>query len=521
MVSKFHNAKRLSLEFFYKHSFTIGVCAFIASLVFSCSFTLQFAPEIPEGSFLSRTISPAIWTRLALFLSGFSLMGGQIITFVMYKKAKKNWVFGLYCGLTLLSIFATFGSFATGLEERRINAGQSDSGLQALIDQKNILKEAIKLQDEDTIDSRKRSRISAGVDKIRPARQKNVEELGRINREILEYSKDGNIGEDSITKMFLRVASVIQIFSFGKMSDETRDVVAMLLECLSFVLIAVFIDLVAAFCAAISVRVDNDDFQQVLNDEAMEQSRESAAVIMRKESKLTHDERMKNVKAHTPSVSPASSPAPSTSYNTYIPQSQTYDFEAERMKRRPENDMTDQLETIHVDTVDTNINHVNTAPDLSISIPEINVAESQILNDEKNTQRKSLPGGAKNWDSVPVSIPESDNHESQKSGVKNPSFRRGRKSQKTTNRITEYSHELLPGYIKALFDPPKPSGSLQGIQRTGNRLNFVRRVSELCHKELLKIGLTKLKNKNGRQYTYPQVSMIEMLQKVKEIYGVE
>ena len=577
---KARTAKRLSLEFFHRHALTAGVLTFIASLIFSCNYMLQFAPEIPPSAAWAEFTSLEIkdtgvvlkygslaaleyamnfdfWTKIALIIAGIGFMITQIITFVMYKKCKKMWVLKLYLVLTLMSLFATFGSFATGLEKRRIAAGQSDMGLMSLVEKKRTVQSLIDKQNAMIdrylgFDNPHIKKADAIGNKVK----KNTLLLNEINDEIADYSKGGNIGHDSTAEMFSRVASVIQVFSFGRMLDETRDIIAMLLECIAFILVAVAIDYSAAACAVIAVRIEDDEFQELLNDEATDHARESASRAMFKEDKLTHTERMKSVKARKVGPSPVSSlapsPAPSASYNSYTPQAQTYDLKTERIRRRP--DTTSQLETIHVDSVDTKAGHVdmnfdrvNTAPKIDLypdNKPEIDnpksqkieaekipvsdsqesqiskAEKSQFSGDEKSTQIKSLPGGAKNWDSASEKIPVSDDQKSQIIGVKNPSFRKGRKSQKTANRITEYSHELLPRYINALFDPPKPSGSLQGMHKTGTRLNFVRRVSEQCHKELLKLGLTKLQNKGGRQYTYPAMGEKDMLKKVKAVHGV-
>lgn len=292
------NKKRvLTIGFFHDKAYFIGWVAFVSSLIFSCNYMLQFAPEIESSSVLSYVFDPDFWTKFALVIAGFAFMGGQIITFVMYKKCKKLWVFKLYIALTAMSIFATFGSFATGLEKRRIAAGQSDTTLQALNDKKSNIKSMITTQENLITMYTEKGWLTNGVNKVAPKLQANVESLNNVNDEIAAYTKEGNIGHDSTAEMFVRVASVIQIFSFGGISDATRDIIAMLLECIAFLLVAICIDYTAAVCAVIAVRVTDDEFQEILNDEATEHARESASKAMVKEDKLTHNELMKGIKA--------------------------------------------------------------------------------------------------------------------------------------------------------------------------------------------------------------------------------
>lgn len=225
----------------------------------------------------------------------------------------------------------------------------------------------------------------------------------------------------------------------------------------------------------------------------------------------------------------------------------------------PESKPSSELETLHVDSVDTksvrvgtNVDSVNTVPRIDLypdnepektdqknqnfeggDKPELRGKNSGLKNRLKDTQVKPLPRGSKNQNSKPEYKPESQtrieaeknqNSVSEKTDQKNqnfkPKFQKRVKGQRSSNRVSVYSHDLLPQYIKALFEPPKKNGSLNGWKRIGNRLYYTQRVAEQCHEECKRLELTKLRNVNGKLFTYPKMGSSDMLKVVKRVHGV-
>lgn len=87
----------------------------------------------------------------------------------------------------------------------------------------------------------------------------------------------------------------------------------------------------------------------------------------------------------------------------------------------------------------------------------------------------------------------------------------------TMKKTSVYSKELLPDYIKVLFDPPKKNGSLNGWKQNGIRLNYTQKVAEKCHEECKRLGLTQLKRIYGKHLTYPKMTKDDMLKAVNGI----